>query len=209
MATQENRSMVSETSICNQALLWLGSKAITSLADDSKEARWMKNNYPFIRDALIEERMWSFAMFRAESTVTDRDEWDSMYVHPMGQEWISVFRCYRSISENRMQPDPSYRLEGRNVLSKYGTVYLWGVKRVSDTGIFSPMFVLALATRIAADAAIPLTENRQLQVDMWGLYQDKLAAAAVRDGQQGANDEITQRRLTGIRYSGGIMGEGY
>ena len=73
MATQENRSMVSETSIANQALLWLGGTVITSLDEDSREAIWMKNNYPFIRDAVLEERMWTFATDRAISTVADLD----------------------------------------------------------------------------------------------------------------------------------------
>jgi hypothetical protein len=80
---------------------------------------------------------------------------------------------------------------------------LWGLKQVTDTAKFSPLFVQALAARIAADAAIPMTENRQLQVDMWGLYGDKLREAAARDGQQGTNDVITQQRLTSVRYFSG------
>jgi hypothetical protein len=76
-----------------------------------------------------------------------------------------------------------------------------GLTRISDTSSFSSLFVQALAARIAADAAIPLTENRQLQVDMWGLYNDKLTEAAARDGQQGTSDVVTQRGLTGARYS--------
>ena len=203
MATQENRSMVSETSICNQALSWLASVQITSLDQDSKEARWMKANYPFIRDAVLEERMWTFATARAKSVVADLDEWDEFYVHPKPTDWISVFRVFKDQVQNRLDTDMTWRMEGGNVLSKYARLRFWGMKRVTDTGAFSPLFVQALAARLAADAAVPLTENRQLQVDLWGLYGDKLREAAVRDGQQGGNDMITQGTLTGVRYSGG------
>jgi hypothetical protein len=61
------------------------------------------------------------------------------------------------------------------------------------------MFVQALAARMAAELAIPLSENAQLQGTMWQLYGTKLAEAAARDGQQGSNEYITQRRLTGVR----------
>jgi len=57
---------------------------------------------------------------------------------------------------------------------------------------------------LAADAAIPLTENRQLQADLWALYGDKLREAAARDGQQGMNDKLRMPILTGVRYGGGI-----
>lgn len=199
MATQENRSMVSESSICNQALSWLASVQITSLDQDSKEARWMKANYPFIRDAVLEERMWTFATDRKESTVADMDAWGEMYVHPIPTEWISVFRVYRRVSSGSKRRDEFWRLEGGNVLSKNTTVYMWGGKRITDTGAYSPLFVQALAARLAADAAIPLTENRALQADMWNLFDTKMKAAAARDGQQGANDHTTSDRLIEAR----------
>ena len=214
MATQENRSMVSETSIANQALLWLGGTVITSLDEDSREAIWMKNNYPFIRDAVLEERMWTFATARAKSTVADMDAWDEMYVHPIPIGWQSVYRVYRTLSKSAMGVSGSYgptnnitsegwKVEGGNVLSYDATVYMWGMQRLTDTGAFSSLFVQALAARIAADACVPFTENRNLQADLWNLYSLKLAEAATRDGQQGANEVIVSDSLTRVRSYGG------
>ena len=197
-----NNPMVSEVSICNQALSWLGQSAISSLDDKSTTAEWMRNNYPFIRDAVLEERMWTFATARAKSVSAERDAWDSAYVHATPGEWISVFRVYRTSGTTTLT-SVDWRLEDGKILCAEDSILLWGLKRVTDTGKFSPLFIQALAARIAADAAIPLTENRQLQVDMWGLYGDKLREAAARDGQQGSNDMITQSRLTGVRNYGG------
>lgn len=194
---------VSEVSICNQALTWLGQKPVTSLSDDSTTAEWMRTNYESIRNAVLEERMWTFATERAISTTSDKDPWGTYWSHSAPVNWISVFRCYQNVSQSCNTIDKTWRLEGGNILSAYSTVYLWGIKLVTDTGKFTPLFVQALAARIAADAAIPLTENRELQSDMWNLFEVKLAEAAARDGQQGSNEQIISNTLIDARLGGG------
>lgn len=202
MPTQQTKAMVSEVSICNQALRWLGQKSIDSLDDRSDKAEWMRDNYPFIRDAVIEDRMWTFATARALSTTADRDEWDTYYAHPIPIEWLAVYRVYNDVSGS----DPAdwsksegWHREGSKVLAYDATVYLWGLKRVTDTGAFTPLFVEALATRIAAEACTPFTENRQRTVDLWTEYEYKLKAAAVRDGQQGSNERFRSSSLVDVR----------
>lgn len=190
MATQSTRSMISETSICNQALSWLGASRITSIDDSSTYAEYCRDNYPFIRDSVLEERMWSFALDRETSIVSNKDEWDISYMHPVPQEWLQVFRVYNDISCEPFTDSPNWRKEGRFVLAEDATVYMWGIKRVTDTGLFTNMFVQAVAARLAADLAIPITENRQLQSDMWNLYERKLSEAGTRDGQQGLQEKI-------------------
>lgn len=206
MAKQSNIPMVSEVSICNQALSWVGQSEITSLDQNNKGAEWCRNNYPFIRDAVLQERTWTFATVRATSTTADLDAWGGMYVHTLEDEWLSVFRVYRASNlAGQMIPDDSWRMEEGKIVSNQSTVYYWGLKQITDTGKFPPVFVQALAARLAAEMAIAITKNRQLQADMWALYGDKLREAAARDGQQGANDVITQTRLVNARYSGGYL----
>jgi hypothetical protein len=213
MATQDVRSMVSEVSIANQALSWLAIDPITSLDDNDRTSQWMRINYPFIRDAVLEERNWTFATARAVSTVADKDDWGDMFVHPIPISWQSVYRCYRNISRGPLtgglssqsanQTSDGWRVEGGNVLAYDETVYLWGLLRLTDTGAFSSLFVQALAARLAAEACIPFTENRSLQSDLWNLYSLKLAEAATRDGQQGGNELIISDSLTKVRLYGG------
>jgi hypothetical protein len=199
MATQETKSMVSEVSICNQALGLLGQPAIVSLDQNNTQSRWMANNYQFIRDTVMEARMWSFAVDRKMSTVADLDEWEISYVHQMPVEWLMVYRVFSDVGgygpEDWTISDPWMR-EGNTILAADSTVYLWGVKRIVDTGKFSMLFTQALAARIAADACIPLTENRQLQADMWNLYQAKMVEAGTVDSMQGLNQKIRSGNLT-------------
>jgi hypothetical protein len=201
-----NGPTVSEVSIANQALTWLGQKPITSFNDRSTTAEWMRNNYPFVRNAVVESRMWTFATVKIISITADLDAWGLDYVHPLPTGWMSVFKVYSSVNSNGSRTiDTTFRMEGGNVVSQCSTLYLWGIEYVTDTGKFTPSFAQALAARLAADACMPFTENASLQRDMWGLYNDKLAEAATRDGQQGANEVIQSNTLINARY-GGVPG---
>jgi len=200
MATQSSRSLVSETSICNQALTWLGQSAIRSLDDNGDAAEWMRVNYAQIRDAVLQTRKWSFATVKAVSTSQDLDAWGILYLHPRPLNWLSVFRVYSRVNVGGLTIDKSFRMEGGNVVSRWATVYMWGIEQVTDTAKFSPLFVQALAARIAADAAVALTQDRATQRDMWGLYEAKLSEAAAIDGQEGGNDVIESNSLIEARY---------
>jgi hypothetical protein len=194
--------MISEVSICNQALSWVGADMLSSLDEPGATAQWCKNNYDFIRDAVLEERMWTFATARDSSTSGDKDEWGQKFKHRLPEEWLAVYRVFEDSEGKR---PAKWVREGQYVLSDCATVYLWGLQRIVDTNKFTNLFVQAVAARMAAEMAIPFTENRQLQADLWGLYQQKLADAAARDGQQGRNEFITQTKLTGARLNDGAL----
>lgn len=196
MATQFNKSMVSEVSICNQALGYLGAQRITSLDDDSTAANRCRDQFPFLRDAVLEARMWSFALGRAVSEVADKSAWGDLYEHQLPLEWMQVFRVYRDA--NGCHP-AQWSREGEFVLADEPIVYMWGVRRVTDTNKFSQLFVQALAARLAAELAMPITNNRQLMGDMWNLYEAKLREAATRDGQQGTNETLRSSALVDVR----------
>lgn len=197
-AQLQNGAMVSEVSICNQALLWLGQKIIISFNDRSTTAEWCRNNYPFIRDALLESNMWRFATRRAQSTVADRDEWGVEYSHPIPDNWLSVLRVYTNVdTQDPVQAE--WQLENGRVLTPESMIYLYGVIRVTDTRKFSQLFCQALAARLAADAAIPLTSNRLLQADMWALYDKKMEEAETMDGRQGRSERARARYLQRAR----------
>lgn len=199
MATQSTRSMVSETSICNQGLSWVGANRIDSLEDQTTEAEWCRDNYPFIRDAVLEEAYWTFAADRAVSSVSDKDGWDDMYSHQIPLSWIKVLRIYRDTNKNRIE---GWMREGRSILAKESTIYMTGVVRITDTGYFSPMFVQALALRLAAEMAVPLTESISNGSFYLKKYGAALAEAKSSDGQQAANEMVQSNSLIDARAGG-------
>ena len=157
MATQIAQSMISEVSICNQALSWVGANQISSFDEPSAEAEWCKSNYDFLRDAVLEERMWTFATARDSSTTADVDEWGKFFKHRLPEEWLAVYRVYEDRDGKR---PANWVREGEWILSATDIVYLWGLIRVIDTNKFTNLFVQALAARMAAMARL-LAQGRR------------------------------------------------
>lgn len=199
----------SPTSICNIALGWLGQSTITSLEDANQTAQLCKQNYAPLRDAVIEARYWRFASLRTTSQSNDVPgskedlgfpQWGGGFVHTIPNEYAQVFRCYTDVTgvkESWIQAN--WERIDNYIISYEPFIFMEGVRIVEDTNKFSALFVQALAARLAADLAIPITQNRSLQADMWSLYNDKLSEATVRDGQQGRSEDLTATRLTRAR----------
>ena len=57
--------MASVIDICNKALDKLGQNPIISLTDGNKAANLCTRNWPLVRDQVLREHPWNFAMKRA------------------------------------------------------------------------------------------------------------------------------------------------
>ena len=179
-------AQTSEVSICNQALGWLGANLITSFDDQTKEANLCEANYASLRDAVLERGDWTFAIRRAELPQLDPSE----AVLGFGNAYQLPSDCIRIIQAS---PDVNYEptttmhwnLEDRKVVTDNGACFIKYVTREEDPVRFSPGFVQALAYRIATELAIPLTKSRQLQQQMYGLYEERVREATGMDGKQG------------------------
>ncbi len=204
-----NSTFVSEVSICNLALSWLGQPAITSLDDQSTNAELCKLNYPHLRDVLLSERQWVFAVLRHTSETADKPEFGEGFKHSIPPEYLRVSRVYRNVEAfdpNKWRTALGWRREGEFIIAVEEIIYMWGTQQLTDTGLFSPMFTQALAARIAADLCMPITENSTLQSKMYQLYLAKLSDAAASDAVQGANEVIQANRLLDARTSGFTIG---
>jgi len=205
MATQINKAMTSETSICNQALLWLGSRTITSLSEAGTTAELCRNNYPFLRDALLEARHWTFATARETSISSDEPVFGEGFVHKVPLDWLRVSRVFRDVESadpNQWIPAVGWRREGEEIIAREEIIHMWGTKRITDTGKFSMSFVQCLAARLAADLCMAITQDKVREKDLYAIYLAKLADAAALDGAQGRSEIIHSKRLLDARLSG-------
>jgi len=71
--------------------------------------------------------------------------------------------------------------------------------RETNSDLYPPTFVHALAARLAADTAMVFTENRKMFEQMEAMYNDKLSDATFADGSQGRTEIIRSTKLTGVR----------
>ncbi len=189
--------MADPVSICNLALGWLGAKLIASLDDESTEARLCKANWDLVRDAVFEAKAWTFATKRfvlAPDAVAP--EWGWAKSFPLPASVVRVLRCDDASGDGRL----SWAREGAAIVAdEVEALYLVAIVRVEDPALWSPAFANAVATRLAAELAVPLSENRSLQADLWTLYRQKVGEAGTLDGMQGRAQRIRTDRLARSR----------
>jgi hypothetical protein len=188
---------VNPIQICNLALSWLGANRILSFDENSNESRLCADVYEPLRQAVLEERAWTFA--------EDIRRLSSPLSPTLGDEYAyelptDILRAYRVYDNNGRRLE--FRRQGSQLLvSGYrGPIYVRGTVDLQESSRFTPGFTQALAARMAADLAIALTRSRQLQADMWVIYNAKLSQAAANDATQATSERTDSTELTGARY---------
>ncbi len=189
--------MASEVSICNQAIAWLGGTLITSLDDNSTEAKLCKATYASVRDAVLEARDWTFAIGRHDLPVSATAPINGYAnAFPIPSDVLRIL----GVLDN-----DDWQVEGQDIVTNEGAVSIKAVVRVTDPNRFSALFVQALAARLAADLAIPLTQSRELQKQHYQIYNDKLDEAVTNDGMQGKSRKITSNWLQSSRVGSSTL----
>jgi len=177
--------MASEVSICNRALALLGANTITSLSDGSTEANVCKAVYADARDGILRSRPWSCAIQRATlAQLSTAPVWDygKAYSLPNDPHCLAVLE---------LKETTKYRIEGRTLVCNTDTATIKYVARITDPAQFDPSLVFALSSRIGAEIAYALTQNRALSNDMWSMSAQALTDASVDDGAEVGSEEIT------------------
>lgn len=191
---------VSEVTICNLALSWLAGNLIISIDDDINEAKLCKANYELSRDAVLETMAWTFATKRF-SLIPEVDipSWGYDHQFTIPADVITLLDVTNKSDTANGANDLDWRREGNLILCNASKVYIKAIIKVIDPTRFPPNFVQAVAARLAAEIAVPLTESKDLMMTMEGKYKDRLMIAAATDGIQGKTDVIDSRHLTGVR----------
>ena len=198
--------MASEVTICNQAISRLGGNLIISIDDTSTEAKLCKANYAELRDAVIQDRQWTFATERfllprvaPLPEDTDPNQFTHRYLIP--PTVLTVIRASSEKDDRRPNPDP-FRVEGEYITSDAAKMYVKAIVQVVDPNKFHPMFRQALAVRLAAEICVALTASTKVQQALFGEYQALLLNAETVDGMQGTTERIRSSEYIAVRSSG-------
>ncbi len=179
----------SSTKICNLAISWVAGKRITSLADDqSTEAILCRENYDPSRQAVLEEREWTFALKRAvlnPLALTPAFGFSAQFQLPAD--------CLRvnSVTNPRRQK-VIYKVEDGKILADEAELHIIYTYDLQNTNLFSELFTQALSAHIASKIALPLSKNRSLMVDMITMYDDFLQRAISTDSLQGSRERLNR-----------------
>jgi len=183
--------MASETDIANAALSKLGERRITSLADDSKPARAMAERYERLRDLELSTNSWRFACVRTSlPALLAAPAWGFSVAYQRPADDLkpllvggSIYATFSnpsiySVWATRAPDEMLYEIVGDEIHTDLGAPLQYEyVKREPDTSKFSPMFVEALACRLAMDACEELTQSSSKIQAAAAMYQDAIDAA--------------------------------
>tara|TARA_E500000318_G_scaffold107864_1_gene117777 strand:- start:435 stop:1031 length:597 start_codon:yes stop_codon:yes gene_type:complete len=198
--------MPSVVEICNEAMDLLGAATITSLTENSKEARLCNRRFSTVRDAVLRSHPWNTAVTRAEiasDSVAPAFGFTYQYTMPTDPYCLRVLSFWNSNVDNEIAAYDSqvmYKIEGRKILSNEGTCKITYIGRVTDTEQFDPMLSNTIAHRLAADTAYAITGSTTVAQQMQQLYEFRLREARSMDGMEGYPDKIIADDFVNIRF---------
>ena len=158
--------MASEVDICNLALARLGDNATVASIDPpegSAQAEHCARFYPVARDSLLEMHAWKFATRRVllAQLSTDTWNWPFAYAEP-----ADVIKLLAVLSASAASDTDTQEYEAETdgngtpiILTNQEDASLRYVARVTDTTVFSPLFIDALAWLLASYLAGPVLKG--------------------------------------------------
>jgi len=97
----------------------------------------------------------------------------------------------------------NWRVEGKQILANdSGPLNVKYLKRVADLAATEPLFIATLATRLAAEVALTLTESAAKATDLMQAYQLKLREARAVNSQESQPDDFPQGDWHDARFMG-------
>lgn len=143
------------TTICNLALAHLGEDHLMSLDDDSREAQFCKRFYDQTRDEVIQSHPWNFAIRRAVlSRLAEAPAFGWAWQYQLPADCLRILQLNGHDVSKR---EGRYEVEGGRLLTNDDECAVRYLRRVEDAALFPPLFVEALALKIATRLAKPLT----------------------------------------------------
>jgi hypothetical protein len=163
--------------ICNLALMMVGIPAITSFDDSNNNARLCKEFFPVLRDRVLRDHTWSFAVASCDLQQLDERciDRDFQFVCALPGDAIRVIN---------LDDDSPYRRIGNRILVRKLPARVMYIKRVEDSNLFDETFVEALQYLIAAEIGMANTRDAQLINLFTQKYQLALATARSIDSQE-------------------------
>lgn len=195
--------VASVVSICSNASLMLGGKAISDLNESNDRARLASNLFEPVRDYLLQCHPWKCAIARvslAPDATTPAFDWAFQYTIP------SDFLYPLSIGEEGGEAE--YLVEGRKLLCDENPVLLRYVFRNTVPASWDPVLVWAMTMAMKAVFAYPVTASASMENLVDGAVAEVLKRARAVDGQMGTPPTLGDSPLLNSRFIGGMAMRG-
>src|SRR5210317_1511007 len=127
--------MASVVDLCNSALNLLGASTISALTDDTKNARLCNQRYETVRNRIFRSHPWNCLIKRvqlAQDSSAPVIEFSYQYTLP--SDCLRVLKIHNGTTDS-IQSDMEYKIEGRNIVTNEGTVYIIYIAKITDPNL--------------------------------------------------------------------------
>lgn len=183
--------MATELSICNSALIKLGAEPITALTDLNKRAKLCASQYPILKEKLLNEHPWNFAIARevlVANSTTPAFGYSNSFDLPT--DYIRALDADNG--------DTDYQREGEQLLANSDSIELRFILSV-DEDEFTNSFAEALAFELAHDLSYSLVQSQDMRERLEAAAERSLAKARSFDAQEGTPREFTDQSFLNVR----------
>lgn len=176
---------MSKVSIVNKALTMLGANRITSLSDDTREAKAANAVYDQSLRSILSETCWSFAAKRALlNRLEEVPAVGGGYYFQRPSDCIEIFDTTAN----------TWRPEGEKIWSLDPTLGVIYTYLNDDDTFYSPKFVDALACLLAANMCYDITNSASRTQELVSLYEGEYLPRALhydasRQGERTVKDD--------------------
>ena len=191
--------MASIVDMCNSALNLLGASTISALTDDSKNARLCNQRFDSVRNRVFRSHAWNCLHKRvqlAQNSTAPVVEYTYAYALP--SDCLRVLKIHNGTTDS-IASAIDYKLEGRNVVTDEGTVYLIYVALDTDPNNYDSYLQESISHQLAADLCYAITNNATLANNYMARADERLREARFIDATENSLGTIESNEFTDAR----------
>ena len=191
--------MASVVDICNSALNLLGASTISALTDDSKNARLCNQRYEPIRNRVFRSHAWNCLHKRvqlAQNSTAPVVEYSYAYALP--SDCLRVLKVHNGTTDS-IASAMDYKLEGRNIVTDEGTIYLIYIALITDPNEYDVYLQESISHQLSADIAYAVTNNATLAKNYMERADERLREARFIDATEKSLGTIESSEFTDAR----------
>lgn len=191
--------MASVVDMCNSALNLLGASTISALTDDSKNARLCNQRYEPVRDRVFRSHAWNCLHKRvqlAQNSTAPVIEYTYAYALP--SDCLRVLKVHNGTTDS-IQSAIDYKIEGKNIVTDEGTVYLIYIALDTDPNNYDSYLQESISHQLAADLCYAITNNATLANNYMVRADERLREARFIDATENSLGTIESNEFTDAR----------
>ena len=186
---------LNDVALCSRALIRIGAAPITSFDDGTAESEIAGALFGPVRDALLSAYGWSFATGQIALSQLETDPIaDYSFAFQLPNDFLRAL----SAGSNGRGRGLNYRISRGALHTDSESVILTYIFRPEEEE-FPPYFDQALITRLAAEFAVPVTENTSRAEALYTLADREFQRARQIDAQQDTPGRIESFSLIDAR----------